>query len=84
MSPDAAAVGVHEELRAAAGGLRERLADNTRHCRERMTKAGVDLKPGVHPVVPVMIHDAPCSASKSSLRKSQVPVQPGGDRPSCE
>ncbi|HRG14548.1 MAG TPA: glycine C-acetyltransferase [Pseudomonadota bacterium] len=47
------------DMLAAAGDLRERLADNTRHFRERMTKAGFDLKPGVHPIVPVMIHDAP-------------------------
>ena len=47
------------DMLAAAGHLRERLVENTRHFRERMTQAGFDLKPGVHPIVPVMIHDAP-------------------------
>ncbi|HET6435306.1 MAG TPA: glycine C-acetyltransferase [Xanthomonadaceae bacterium] len=42
-----------------AGELRERLADNTRHFRERMTAAGFDIRPGVHPICPVMLYDAP-------------------------
>ena len=47
------------DMLAAAGHLREQLVENTRHFRERMTAAGFDLKPGVHPIVPVMIYDAP-------------------------
>jgi glycine C-acetyltransferase len=47
------------EMLDAAGELRERLADNTRHFRERMTAAGFDIKPGVHPICPVMLYDAP-------------------------
>jgi glycine C-acetyltransferase len=47
------------DLLASAGDLRERLADNTRYFRERMTAAGFDLKPGVHPICPVMLYDAP-------------------------
>ena len=43
----------------AAGELRERLADNTAYFRERMTAAGFDIKPGVHPISPVMLYDAP-------------------------
>ncbi|GGK01121.1 glycine C-acetyltransferase [Luteimonas terricola] len=43
----------------AAGELRERLATNTAWFRERMSAAGFDLKPGVHPIVPVMLYDAP-------------------------
>src|SRR5207342_1086823 len=39
--------------------LRERLAENTAYFRERMTSAGFDLKPGVHPICPVMLYDAP-------------------------
>ncbi len=54
----AAAITVFDML-ASAGELRERLANNTRHFRERMAAAGFDIKPGVHPIVPVMIHDAP-------------------------
>ncbi|MGY0632585.1 glycine C-acetyltransferase [Luteimonas sp. A478] len=43
----------------AAADLRGQLADNTAHFRERMTAAGFDLKPGDHPIVPVMLYDAP-------------------------
>jgi glycine C-acetyltransferase len=43
----------------AAGDLRERLADNTTYFRERMTAAGFDIRPGVHPIAPVMLYDAP-------------------------
>ena len=43
----------------AAGELRERLAANTAYFRERMTAAGFDIKPGVHPIAPVMLYDAP-------------------------
>ncbi|MEO8780036.1 MAG: glycine C-acetyltransferase [Rhodanobacter sp.] len=53
----AAAIKVFDML-ASAGELREKLKDNTRYFRERMTAAGFDIKPGVHPIVPVMIHDA--------------------------
>ena len=47
------------DMLASAGHLREQLVENTRHFRAQMTKAGFDLKPGVHPIVPVMIYDAP-------------------------
>ena len=47
------------DMLAAAGDLRERLNDNTRHFRRRMTEAGFDLKPGEHPICPVMLYDAP-------------------------
>jgi glycine C-acetyltransferase len=47
------------EILSAAGDLRQRLAANTAYFRERMTAAGFDIKPGVHPIVPVMIYDAP-------------------------
>ena len=47
------------EMLAAAGDLRARLADNTAYFRERMTAAGFDIRPGVHPICPVMLHDAP-------------------------
>ena len=44
---------------STAGDLREQLADNTRYFRERMTAAGFDIKPGAHPICPVMLYDAP-------------------------
>ena len=47
------------EMLAAAGDLREQLAVNTRYFRQQMTAAGFDIKPGVHPISPVMLYDAP-------------------------
>ena len=44
---------------SSAGELRERLQENTRYFRERMTAAGFDVRPGVHPISPVMLYDAP-------------------------
>ena len=41
-----------------AGELREKLAENTRYFREAMVKACFEIKPGHHPIVPVMTHDA--------------------------
>ena len=43
------------------GELRRRLWANTKRFREEMTKAGFTLKPGEHPVVPVMLGDAQLS-----------------------
>ena len=39
--------------------LRDKLENNTKYFREKMTAAGFDIKPGVHPIVPVMLYDAP-------------------------
>jgi glycine C-acetyltransferase len=38
--------------------LRDRLEWNTRYFREKMTAAGFDIKPGDHPIVPIMLYDA--------------------------
>jgi glycine C-acetyltransferase len=38
--------------------LRDRLEHNTRYFREKMTAAGFDIKPGDHPIVPIMLYDA--------------------------
>lgn len=38
--------------------LRDRLDENTRYFRSRMTDAGFDIRPGVHPIVPIMLYDA--------------------------
>ncbi|MBB5015823.1 glycine C-acetyltransferase [Rehaibacterium terrae] len=60
LPPHVVAAGIKVfDMLAAAGDLRETLADNTRYFRERMTAAGFDLKPGEHPIVPVMLYDAP-------------------------
>jgi glycine C-acetyltransferase len=38
--------------------LRDKLERNTRYFREKMTAAGFDIKPGTHPIVPIMLYDA--------------------------
>ncbi|WCT15059.1 glycine C-acetyltransferase [Mucilaginibacter jinjuensis] len=38
--------------------LRDKLESNTKYFREKMTEAGFDIKPGIHPIVPVMLYDA--------------------------
>jgi len=54
----AAGIAVFDML-ADADALRTRLAENTAYFRERMIAAGFEIRPGTHPIVPVMIHDAP-------------------------
>jgi glycine C-acetyltransferase len=38
--------------------LRDKLEENTIHFRKEMTAAGFDIKPGEHPIVPIMLYDA--------------------------
>ena len=38
--------------------LRDRLEKNTTYFREQITAAGFDIKPGIHPIVPIMLYDA--------------------------
>ena len=60
LPPHVAAAGIKAfEMLSSAGELRERLRENTAYFRERMTAAGFDIRPGVHPISPVMLYDAP-------------------------
>src|SRR5690606_1657413 len=38
--------------------LRDKLEYNTKYFRQKMTEAGFDIKPGDHPIVPIMLYDA--------------------------
>jgi len=38
--------------------LRDKLESNTKYFRTKMTAAGFDIKPGEHPIVPIMLYDA--------------------------
>lgn len=38
--------------------LRDQLEKNTKYFREKMTEAGFDIKPGEHPITPIMLYDA--------------------------
>jgi len=35
--------------------LRDKLEANTKYFRDKMTEAGFDIKPGIHPIVPIML-----------------------------
>ncbi|WP_058835340.1 glycine C-acetyltransferase [Luteimonas abyssi] len=60
LPPHVVAAGIKAfEMLAAADELRERLRENTAYFRGKMTAAGFDLKPGDHPICPVMLYDAP-------------------------
>ena len=38
--------------------LRDQLETNTKYFREKITEVGFDIKPGTHPIVPIMLYDA--------------------------
>jgi glycine C-acetyltransferase len=38
--------------------LRDQLESNTKYFRSKMTEAGFDIRPGDHPIVPIMLYDA--------------------------
>ena len=67
LPPHVVAAGIKAfEMLSSAGDLREKLAQNTRYFRERMTAAGFDIKPGTHPISPVMLYDAPLAQKFAS------------------
>jgi glycine C-acetyltransferase len=47
------------DLLESSTALRDKLEDNTRWFRRAITAAGFDVKPGEHPIVPIMVYDAP-------------------------
>lgn len=46
------------ELLTSSTALRDKLEHNTSYFRNKMTAAGFDIKPGEHPIVPIMLYDA--------------------------
>ena len=54
----AASIKVFEML-SSSTVLRDKLENSTRYFREKMSAAGFDIKEGTHPIVPVMLYDAP-------------------------
>jgi glycine C-acetyltransferase len=46
------------EILTKSTELRDKLEENTKYFRDAATKAGLTIKPGVHPIVPIMIGDA--------------------------
>jgi len=60
LPPPLVAAGIRVfEMLSATTELRDKLEQNTRYFRSRMSETGFDIKPGEHPIVPVMLYDAP-------------------------
>ena len=67
LPPHVVAAGIKAfEMLDSAGDLRDELAQNTAYFRERMGSAGFDIKPGTHPISPVMLYDAPLAQKFAS------------------
>jgi len=49
------------EMLSRSTELRDKLEANTKFFREGLTKAGLTIRPGTHPIVPVMLGDAALS-----------------------
>ncbi len=59
LAPALVAAGIKAfELLSRSNELRDRLQANTHYFRQAMTQAGFDIRPGDHPIVPVMLYDA--------------------------
>ena len=50
------------DLLTESTALRDKLEQNTQYFRAKMTKAGFDIKPGEHPIVPIMFYDSVMAA----------------------
>lgn len=60
LPPPLVAAGIRVfEMLSVTTELRDRLERNTKYFRGKMSAAGFDIKPGEHPIVPVMLYDAP-------------------------
>jgi glycine C-acetyltransferase len=59
------------DLVTESPSLRQRLHENTRLFREGMTRAGFDILPGDHPIVPVMFGDAALAARTAEVLLSK-------------
>ncbi|MBT3254357.1 MAG: glycine C-acetyltransferase [Candidatus Marinimicrobia bacterium] len=75
------------DLLSESSDLRQKLEENTRYFREKMTAAGFDIKAGEHPIVPIMFGDAKLAAdiAAAMLEKGiyvigfSFPVVPKGE-----
>lgn len=47
------------DLLSSTTELRDKLEESTMYFRNKMTEAGFDMKPGTHPIVPIMLYEAP-------------------------
>ncbi|HEY4146542.1 glycine C-acetyltransferase [Pinirhizobacter sp.] len=67
LPPHVVAAGIKVfDMLSSAGDLRQKVKDNTAYFRQKMTDAGFDIRPGTHPIVPVMVYDAKKAQSMAS------------------
>ncbi len=59
------------DLLETSAALRERVHANARHFRGRMQALGFDLVPGEHPIIPVMLGEAPLAVKLAELMLAQ-------------
>lgn len=75
------------ELLEKEGTLRERVMQNAKQFREGMAKAGFTIKPGIHPIAPIMLGDARLAADMAAAMLEEgiyvigfsYPVVPKGE-----
>ena len=88
VAPSIVAAGLKAfDLLSSSTELRDKLEENTSYFRDKMANAGFDLKPGVHPIVPIMLYDAVLAQKMAaSLLKEGIyvtgfffPVVPKGE-----
>jgi glycine C-acetyltransferase len=67
LAPTIVATSLHVlDMLAQGGELRARLRENSRYFRAGMEKLGFKLLPGEHPIIPVMLYDAPLAQAFAS------------------
>ena len=54
------------DLLESSTALRDKLEANTRWFRQAIVEAGFEIKPGEHPIVPIMVYDAPKAQALSA------------------
>jgi glycine C-acetyltransferase len=59
------------DLLESSADLRERLHANTRYFRQHLQELGFDLIPGEHPIIPVMLGDAPLAVNLAERVQAQ-------------
>ena len=55
------------DIISSSTDLRDKLEKNTIFFRKEMTNAGFNIKPGIHPIIPIMINDAVLAQSMAEL-----------------
>ena len=65
--PVAAAAIAALDLIEGSAALRDRLQENTRFFRDGLAAAGLSIKPGSHPIVPIMLGDAALATKMASM-----------------